>query len=60
MHSAVRFKSADPFINLLCMELALLFAPHGSELEAVHLWSENNHIADALSRLHEGAALPEL
>jgi hypothetical protein len=60
LHSAVRFKSQDPVINVMCMELALLFAPHGSELEAVHLWSENNHLADTLSRLHEGAAVPDV
>ena len=60
MHSAVRFKSKDPVINLMCMEMALIFAPAGAELEAIHLWSEVNDIADALSRLHEGAAVPEL
>ena len=60
LHAAIRFKSNDPIINLMCMELALLFAPHGSELEAMHLWSEDNTVADALSRLHEGVALPAL
>jgi hypothetical protein len=58
MHAAGRFKSHDPAINLMCMEMALIFAPKGVELEAVRLWSELNDIADALSRLHEGAVLP--
>ena len=60
MHNAVRFKSKDAIINLMCMEMALLFAPVGAELEAVHLWSEHNDLADALSRRQEGAPLPAL
>jgi len=60
LHNAVKFKSKDAVINLMCMEIALLFAPSGAELEAVHLWSEQNDIADGLSRLGEGAPLPEL
>ena len=27
LYGAVRFKNKDPGINLLCMELALIFAP---------------------------------
>ena len=60
MHNAIKFNSKDPVINLMCMEVALLFAPVGAELEAVHLWSEHNDLADALSRLQEGALFPEL
>jgi hypothetical protein len=60
MHNAVRFKSKDAVINLMCMEVALVFAPRGAELEAVHLWSEHNDVADALSRRREGAPLPVL
>ena len=41
------------------LRLALLFAPRGDTLEAVHIWSEANALADTLSRLNEGAALPE-
>ena len=58
LHGAVKFKSKDPGINLMFMELALIFAPKGATLEAVHLWSEENELADALSRLGEGAELP--
>ena len=58
LHGAVRFKSKDPGINLLFMELALLFAPRGATLEAMHWWSEENELADDLSRLDEGAQIP--
>ena len=40
------------------MELALLFAPIGATLETMHIWSQENALADALSRLEEGAPLP--
>ena len=42
------------------MELALIFAPSGATIEALHIWSEENSLADALSRLGEGAALPDV
>jgi len=40
--------------------MALLVAPKGAELSAVHIWSENNVLADTLSRLDEGAVLTPL
>ena len=58
--SQVQGEGKDPIINSICMEIALLFAPNGAELEAVHLWSEVNDVADDLSRLAEGAPLPEV
>jgi len=58
LHGAAKFKSKDPGINLLFMELALIFAPSGASIETLHIWSEENSLADALSRLDEGAALP--
>jgi len=59
LYGAARFRSKDPVLNKIFMEMALLFAPRGSTLEAVHIWSEENHIADALSRMgSEVHALP--
>jgi len=40
--------------------MALFFSPKGAELSAMHIWSENNVLADTLSRLDEGAVLPPL
>ena len=51
-------RSKDPHINRLMMELALVFAPGGSSLECVHVWSEDNELADELSRMTAGSAVP--
>ena len=42
------------------MELALVLAPTGRALEAIHVWSEDNELADRLSRLtdHTVANIP--
>ena len=48
---AARFRSKDPLINRVFMEMALLMAPRGSTLEAIHIWSEENQLADSLSRI---------
>ena len=53
---AVRAKG--PGVNVVAMEMALRLAPAGLILMATHLWSEQNVIADQLSRMHEGAPLP--
>jgi len=58
LQGAVKFKAKDAAINALFMELALLFAPVGAEISAMHVWSEDNKLADTLSRLDEGAKLP--
>ena len=50
LHGATRFKSHDPVTNAVFMEMALIVAPHGATVEAVHIWSEENVLADALSR----------
>ena len=55
---AVRFKAKDPGINFTSMELALVFVPQGATIEALHLWSEENVVADALSRWDEITVVP--
>ena len=58
LHGAVALHSQDPIINKVFGEIALLLAPSGASLGALHWWSEENAIADALSRLPQGAGLP--
>ncbi len=58
LHDAVRFRARDPMLNLITAELALVLAPLGVTLDAIHQWSERNHICDALSRLSPASALP--
>ena len=59
LQGATQFHSKDPAINKLFMELALIVVEAGREIHAEHLWSEKNNMADDLSRLHEGAKLPQ-
>ena len=42
------------------MELALHLAPLCLSLAGTHRWEEENELADVLSRLFSGAALPKI
>ena len=59
LHGAAKFKAKDQGLNLTFMETAIIFAPQGSTIEALHIWSEENALADALSRQRQGDILPE-
>ena len=59
LQGAAKFKAKDPVINLMMMEAALVFAPYGRTLEAMHVWSEENTWADELSRYDEVQRIPE-
>ena len=50
--------SKDTHINRLMMDLALILAPRGQAIEAVHVWSEDNALADALTRMQVDAEPP--
>ena len=54
----VRMRAASSIINQICKELALVIAPHGLHLAGIHIYSEQNVLADALSRMPVGAGLP--
>jgi hypothetical protein len=64
--SLCRFSSKDSIINDMAKEIGLMLAPWGYALEGVHIWSENNTWADALSRqivpvqLHQTRCTPPL
>ena len=50
-----------PDINMQIAEMNLILAATPHELTAAHVWSEENALADALSRLQEtGDELPAL
>ena len=38
---------------MIFMEIALLVAPTGKTIDTCHFWSEENHVADLLSRAFE-------
>ena len=53
-----KFRSKGPTISELFIELAFIYGRHGSTVEAVHLWSADNHLADDLSRGVTPPSLP--
>ena len=51
-------RAKAPTINKLVMEIQLVLGPSMQDIYATHIWSEDNEIADMLSRRSEGAELP--
>ena len=54
----VRMKAKAAKVNEIAKELALHLAPLGHELIGIHVWSEVNVLADALSRIDDCTSLP--
>ena len=52
-------KARSPRLNLIVAEVSLGLCDTHHCLAAQHLWSERNVVCDKLSRLHEGAELPD-
>ena len=59
LHGAQKCRAADPVLKLIMAELALVIAPRGHELRAIHWWTQRNTTCDALSRLTASKELPE-
>ena len=59
LKAVITRRARNPALNLAIAEINLVLAPCNFELQAEHIWSEHNDVADALSRISEGAALPE-
>ena len=51
LYDVLRFRAHDTVLNDLAGEMALITAPWGVDLRAVHIWSQRNTICDRLSRL---------
>ena len=58
LRGATRFRSKDPVINCMFMQMALAIGREGRTIEALHLWSQQNKLADDLSRASEGVPTP--
>ena len=54
LHDARRFKAHDKVLNETMAEVALLLAPIGQDIRAVHLWTQRNTTCDLLNRLANG------
>ena len=52
-YGLVRMKAKAAKVNEMAKELALHLAPLGHELIGIHVWSEVNVLADALSRIDD-------
>ena len=59
LRAVVAKRARHPQLNLAIAEMKLVLAPCAFALEAEHIWSEKNAIADQLSRLSEVAPFPE-
>lgn len=57
-HGIVRFSVRSRQVNDVAKEVAMHLAPMGRDLVGIHVWGEDNQLADALSRLDDGAAAP--
>jgi hypothetical protein len=58
LQGATRFRSKDPVINVMFMQMALAIGREGRTIDALHLWSQQNELADDLSRASEGVVTP--
>ena len=45
LFGVLRFRARDPVLNDLASEMALIAAPWGVDLRAVHVWSEKNEVS---------------
>ena len=59
-HEVITLSAKSEIVNKIAMELALHLAPLCLSLAGIHIWGEENELADALSRLFSGAALPKI
>ena len=59
-HGLAKFSAKSPSINEVAKELAMYLAPLGHEICGIHVWSEANVLADALSRLSQGGRVPQI
>jgi hypothetical protein len=58
LQAVLKRRARSPVINLLIAELQLCLGRTMFDMYASHVWSEDNELADDLSRLGEGAVLP--
>ena len=60
MHGVITLSAKSEVVNTIAMELALHLAPLCLSLAGIHIWGEENELADALPRLFSGASLPAI
>ena len=60
LQAAVRGRAKLPKLNEVIAEQQLQLAHTKFDLTAIHIWSERNAVCDQLSRLSEGASIPDV
>ena len=58
LQGVIARRAKQPVLNAIIGEIQLLLGRSTLGLQAAHIWAERNEMADALSRLGQGAALP--
>ena len=59
LQGVIARRAKQPVLNAIIGEIQLLLGRSTHDLQATHIWAERNEMADALSRLGQGAALPQ-
>ena len=59
LQAAIKGRAKLPKLNEVIAEIQLQLSHTKYDLTATHIWSEKNAVCDQLSRLSEGASLPE-
>ena len=59
LQSVLARRAKCPQINMIIAETQLILGSTMYDLYAAHVWSEHNDVADGLSRLYEGAKVPD-
>ena len=59
LQSVLARRAKCPQINKIIAETQLILGATMYDLYAAHVWSEHNDVADSLSRLNEGATVPD-
>ena len=54
----VQWSAKSRIVNEIAKEIALVLAPLCLSLMGIHIWGEENELADALSRLYSGKDFP--
>ena len=60
LQAAIKGRAKLPLLNSIIAEIQLNLAKTKFDLYAVHIWSERNELCDQLSRVMEGASIPEV
>ena len=58
LRNARKFRAQDKVLNEVMAAIALILAPMGQDIRAVHLWTQRNTTCDMPSRIAEGQPLP--